>query len=183
MYRLRHDSYVGAKLIEMRNDQEMKDEFDESPYATTFVAILPEIGTIVGTIRICIDSPHLKLPSDQDGLSEELNQLRAEQKKLAEIGRFCFAPNYRENSKRRLITMGALAIRQGYLNGVDSMIIEVAAHHAKFYERIFHAQKLLDLYSDRYTREAVGLIIDTKTVEISEIGRLLGNTISLPKAG
>ena len=43
VYHLRHESYVAADLIRVRKDKEMKDEFDETPYSTTIIAISAQL--------------------------------------------------------------------------------------------------------------------------------------------
>ena len=155
VYQVRYLSYKNAGLIAERDDAVMKDEFDETPFATTILAIAG--NRLAGTIRVIEDTKTLGLPVDQEGFAPYLWPLRQRRRKIVEVGRYCFLPEYQNKSKKILAKICLQALNTSIEKGANDIVVEVASHHASFYKRIFKAKPLFSFHSVRYGRKSVGL--------------------------
>jgi len=107
---------------------------NHDPHSVIFFS-RDERGRVNGVLRVCFDSEHL-LPL-VGSIPEEFSQLRRQNLKLAEPGRFSLKPDCKLLN-RYLSAIYQLAV----LSEVDRYLLQVRAEHAPFYARTFGATAL-----------------------------------------
>ena len=149
-----------------RGGFEHNDIIWETPHTITLVAYGRE-GGVIGTISIHFDSPEEGLHSD-DGYKPEIDQLRAQGKKICEFNGLAIDPSVRSKLVIARLFHIALLYPSGIF-GYTDCIIEVSYSHANFYERLLEFERVADGRLCHRVN-AVGVLLHT---EFSRINRRL----------
>ncbi|NJL30914.1 MAG: hypothetical protein HC898_04395 [Phycisphaerales bacterium] len=130
-YHLVHDTFVHQGYI-LPNPSGMRlRSYEAVPETATFVA--RAAGQIVGVIGLVFDSPDMGLPSD-DVFGDEINQLRRQGRKVAEVTNLAVSPDFR--ATRAFMELSRAIWAYAASHGVDDLFISISAGHSLFFETV-----------------------------------------------
>lgn len=163
VYQVRYQSYLNAGLMQPNDSGRLKDRYDSSDYTKIFVAV--SNGRIIGTIRLIFDSKY-GLPMDEEArCSSFMRFLRKQKRRIAEVGKYAFLPDYQLNSRKLLLDLDVWVLKYAISAGVHDLVILAVSHHSTFYEKFFLFEKLADFYSSQYYSQLVGLRLNLDNIE------------------
>lgn len=132
-YRIRYVAYRAEGYIPESPTGEYVDRFDDLDVVTTFLAI--RSGVPFGTLRLVYDSPELGVPMDKEGFAEAIRPLRERGRRLAEVCRLAFLPDYWSVSGGALLLLQRAMLWCAYGRGVTDLVITVNPRDVPLYER------------------------------------------------
>ncbi len=168
-FRLVHDVYVQAGYIKPRSSCLRITKFHGNPSSRVFLGMrsgcLQDIP--VYTVSMFPDSSEYGLPMDQ-AFKREMDDLRAQGRKLVEIGALASDPCYRQNNMN-IPMMGNLIVFKyayDYLKA-DDLVITVHPRYRWVYEDLLLFEKIayVDQYDYVENNPAVAMRLDLGTVE------------------
>lgn len=146
-YRLVHQSYVDAGYMDPHPSGLRVRAFEALPQTATFIAI--ENGEVIGTISLIVDSP-LGLPMEES-YSEELNALRAQGRRIAEVSSLAVSKGSRNLGifvrLCKYMTLFAIHI------GVEDLCIGISPEHAPFFKEVYLFETMGEVRSYSSTKE------------------------------
>jgi hypothetical protein len=154
IYKIRYKSFLLAGLIGTSPSKRFSDLYDSSGSVTTFV--LSHGQKIIGTARYVADSP-VGLPMDDEGFGPCLAPLRQTGRRFVEAGRLAILPEYQTSSRELSLHLCLYAISCAWLAGYDEMVIMVARHHVKFYEKVLMFETIVSNHITRYCPNSYSL--------------------------
>ncbi|WP_229210432.1 long-chain N-acyl amino acid synthase [Duganella sp. CF517] len=90
-------------------------------------------GHTVGTMSLCLDSPDIGLPADEN-FRDKLDELRGQQRRLCEPSRLAIDKGVSKRVFAALIHISYIYARN--IHGYTDYIIEVNPRHVMFYKRM-----------------------------------------------
>jgi hypothetical protein len=141
-YKIRHNAYVRAGYIQQNEGERFSDEFDTIDETALFIACAD--GTVIGTMRLVVDSSGYGLPIDKEGFSSCVTPLRNKGRKLAEPSRLVFMTDMQKNSRELNFTMQKTMFLYAEQNNASDLVIAVVPKHAAYYEHILLFERLSD---------------------------------------
>ncbi len=143
-YHLVHDTYVQQGYILPQPSHMRLRTFEAVAESATFVA--KSDGQTVGVIGLVFDSPDMGLPSD-DVFADEINVLRKQGRKVAEVTNLAVAGDYR--ATRAFLELCRAIWAYAAEHQVDDLFISISAGHALFFETVLG----FDAWGDKRTYE------------------------------
>ncbi|XXF78428.1 hypothetical protein P2318_01345 [Myxococcaceae bacterium GXIMD 01537] len=134
--RLLHDCYVGRGLITPHPTGVQVTPHLLLPSTATLVAKVGD--TVVGTMSLHVDSP-LGVPSDKT-YPDVLQALRAQGRRVAEVGALCIAREHRQMGVVYLLNK--MVYRTAALLGVDDMVIGVHPDAELLYRSVLRFERI-----------------------------------------
>ncbi|HIC91920.1 MAG TPA: hypothetical protein EYP21_07685 [Syntrophaceae bacterium] len=160
-FSLIHNVYVSLGLMDPHPSGMRIDIFNALPQTKTFIARYK--GEVAGTATLIFDSP-LGLPSDEI-YKEELDELRAEGRKLSEGSGLALSSDFRKGNLFMYVYKIVFAYAQ-YAN-VDDICIAINPKHSQFYEEILLFEPIGELKYYPKVKGAPAILerIDLRTVD------------------
>jgi hypothetical protein len=158
-YRLVHQSYVEAGYMDPHPSGLRVRAFEVLPQTATFIAV--ENGEVIGTISLIVDSP-LGLPMEES-YREEVNALRAQGRKIAEVSSLAVAKGSRNLGifvrLCKYMTLFAISV------GVEDLCIAISPEHAPFFKEVYLFETMGEVrsYSSAKEDPVVALRLDLNT--------------------
>ena len=134
-YQLVHDVFVEKGYIEPQSGALRVRSYEASAEMATFVAKTE--GRVVAVLSIVPDSDDLGLPSDR-AFQEELDELRLEGRKIAEITNNAVAPEYRKTPLFMELIRACMA--HALSMGIDNVFVSSNPGHAGLFRGILQAE-------------------------------------------
>lgn len=146
-YHLLPDTRVFVANYHQALEEQRPDKFDGK-------------GKIVGTVTLVIDSP-MGLPMEEF-CGDEIAQLRAQGRKMAEVIAFSLNPKY--TKYKVFLHMFKLLFQFAEMKGVTDLCCSVTERHIKFYRKVCLFEPLGELkpYSAAYKLKVQGHILNIK---------------------
>ncbi len=141
-YHLVHDTYVQQGYILPQPSHMRLRTYEAVAQSATFVA--KSEGQTVGVIGLVFDSPDMGLPSD-DVFADEINALRKQGRKVAEVTNLAVAGDYR--ATRAFLELCRAIWAYAAEHQVDDLFISISAGHALFFETVLG----FDAWGDKRT--------------------------------
>ena len=136
-----HDCYVRAGLMDPCPTGKRRTRYHDNPGTAVFVAVRD--GELIATASMYADTRH-GLPSDLL-VPEALDALRAQGRKLVEIGNLATHPDHRRGSQVIPMHLNKALFRYAQLRlGVDDFINAVHPRHLIAYEDLLLFERLSD---------------------------------------
>jgi hypothetical protein len=149
--RLVHDQYVQKGYMERRKSGMRLSLFHALPETTTFIGKKNDL--LIYTLTVFQDS-ELGLPMDSI-YKEELAKLRAQGRKIAEVGALAAHPVIQNEDQT--VLMHGNKIMHTYSRdhlGVDDLVIAINPKHQWLYEHVLLFEKIGDLTHYDYVKKA-----------------------------
>ena len=157
-WNLVYHSYLRRELIDPNRLELHTVPQAVTPYA---IVVLGRIhGECTSTLTAMLDSEHdLPLQSVYD---DELNQLRKQGRRLAEVGLLADRREHFARTASALFDLMRFGVLAALHCGADDLIIGVHPHHAKFYNRFLGFEQFGDLkaYPTVRNNPVVGMRLD-----------------------
>lgn len=149
--RLVHDRYVQKGYMERRKSGMRLSLFHAFPETTTFIGKKNDL--LAYTLTLFQDSL-LGLPMDSI-YKKELDSLRAQGRKIAEVGALAAHPDIQNEDQTVLMHGNKIMHKYGrdYL-GVDDLVIAINPKHQWLYEHVLLFEKIGDLTQYDYVKKA-----------------------------
>lgn len=154
-YRLLHDCYVGAKLMDPHPSGLRCNIYSALPYTTTIIA---RKGTeVIGTVSLIKDSP-IGFPSDKE-YRRENDSYRAQGYRMVEVSALAVDPRYREDHRISLHMMKYLYEYAHRYMDCDLLCATVHPRAYDFYAALLGFQKNGDTVSYGFVKGALAIHI------------------------
>ncbi|MBN8233338.1 hypothetical protein JYK02_38060 [Corallococcus macrosporus] len=134
--RVLHEGYVHRGLITPRPEGVQVTPHLLLP--STVILVAKVADEVVGTVSLHVDSP-LGIPSDKT-FADVLGQLRAQGRKLAEVGALCITRRHRSVGVVQLLNK--MVYRTAALLGVDDMLLTVHPDVEVLYRSFFPVERV-----------------------------------------
>lgn len=173
--RLVHDQYVQKGYMERRKSGMRLSLFHALPETTTFIG--KKNGLLAYTLTLFQDSA-LGLPMDSI-YREELDMLRAQGRKIAEVGALAAHPGIQNEDQT--VLMHGNKIMHTYSRehlGVDDLVIAINPKHHWLYEHVLLFEKIGDLTHYDYVKKApaVAYRLNLRSAEANYRAAYKGNS-------
>lgn len=178
VFKIRYKAYVTQGYIRSNDSGMLSDKFDSLPNSIAFLAVYR--GKPFGTMRLVIDSDECGLPMDQENFSQDINHLRNQGRKLAEVCKLaCLKDNL---PKENLLSIQKIMLIHAFRNQVNDLVITVIPKHASFYEKVLLFEKLNEgIYHSLSSIRAVSLRLNLDTLKECYRTKYLGTRLDLHK--
>jgi hypothetical protein len=149
--RLVHDQYVQKGYMERRKSGMRLSLFHALPETTTFIGKKNDL--LAYTLTLFQDSA-LGLPMDSI-YKKELDSLRAQGRKIAEVGALAAHPDIQKEDQTVLMHGNKIMHKYGRDHlGVDDLVIAINPKHQWLYEHVLLFEKIGDLTQYDYVKKA-----------------------------
>jgi hypothetical protein len=177
IYKIRYKAYLLAGLIGPSPTKKFNDIYDAAGRATTFA--LSHGKKLIGTARYVADS-RIGLPMDDEGFGSCLTILRQAGRRFVEAGRLAMLPEYQSRSRELSLHLCLYTISCALMSGYDDMVIMVANHHAKFYEKVLMFETLVSDHVTSYCKNSYSLRLNLKKLMQRYEGSRTARRFGLP---
>ena len=177
IFKIRYKAFLLAGLIGPSPTRQFSDLYDASGKATTLV--LSHRQKLIGTARFVADS-QIGLPMDDEGFGPCLATLRQAGRRFVEAGRLAMLPEYQSRSRELSLHLCLYTISCALLTGYDDMVIMVANHHVKFYEKVLMFETIASDHVTRYCQNSYSLRLNLKKLMQRYEGSRTARKFGLP---
>jgi hypothetical protein len=151
--------------------------YDVNP-ETLILIVQDKEKNVIGSVTLVFDG-FSKLPAEKI-YGAELNTLRNQNEKIAEISRLVIDPNYRNSKEILVLLFNYLYIYSYFVKSYTCLAIEVNPRHSAYYQELLHFKKIgtlkecpnvknapaiLMYVNLKYGQEEVLRLSQTKTIE------------------
>lgn len=139
VFQLGYEIYLSKGYIN-QNDRELLIQAYDNEKETVILIVMDEQKKIVGSVTILFgESSKLPLASIYQS---ELNQLKKEGKKIAEISRLVISPDYRNTKEVLILLFDYLSIYAYQVKKYDFLAIQVNPRHKDYYKKLLCFEEL-----------------------------------------
>ena len=140
--KLRKDIFEDMGYSSEFNTSISEYDFDKYDGNSIVVALKKSDKSLVGGMRLILDSQHIKLQSDE---KISFDNLREGGKSIAEMSRLVIDPENRGRNSSLDIVCGTYQL--GITLGIDYFVFGIVEKHFNFYNNLTHCEKI---YSGNY---------------------------------
>lgn len=135
VFRLAYQVYLDKRYIKENSNEWLVQSYDQNS-ETVILLVQDRLKNTVGSVTLVFDGTS-RLPAEKI-YNEELNTLRKQNEKIAEISRLVIDPHYRNSKEVLVLLFNYLYIYSYFVKKYSCLAIEVNPRHTAYYQALLH---------------------------------------------